>query len=126
MQKLTAQRRAILDLINESNRHWDAEQLSHALAEAGISIGIATVYRGLSALEEAGLLKSVQVQNKKHYERADKEHHDHLVCTACGNIDEFSNQDIEKLQEHVVSERGFTMTGHQLIIFGLCKRCSVR
>jgi len=123
MQRLTTQRKAILEMINGSNRHWDAEGLAYEMTKAGFSIGIATVYRGLSALDEAGLIHSIQLQNKKHYERADKQHHDHLVCTECGSIDEFSNPDIEALQEQVVSSRAFNMTGHQLIIFGVCTKC---
>jgi len=124
MKKLTTQRKAILELINGSNRHWDAEALSYELIKSGISIGIATVYRGLSALDEAGLIQSIQLKNKKRYERADKQHHDHLVCVECGSIDEFANPAIEALQQQVVSGRKFTMTGHQLIIFGLCAKCA--
>ncbi len=124
MRKLTVQRKAILDLINNSNRHWDAEEVSHALAEEGIIIGIATIYRGLAALDHDGMINSVQVQNKRHYEHANKEHHDHLVCSDCGSIDEFTNDDIERQQKRVASERNFHMSGHQLIIFGLCKSCA--
>jgi len=123
MLRLTAQRQAILDFINASNRHWDAEELARALAEAGQQIGIATVYRGLAALEGAGLIASVQLADKKRYERAGKSHHDHLVCNGCGAIREFSQPQIEQLQKSVASEKGFRMTGHQLIIFGLCPDC---
>jgi len=124
MKRLTTQRKAILELINSSNRHWDAEELSYELVKSGISIGIATVYRGLSALDEAGLIHSIQLKNKKRYERADKQHHDHLVCTECGSIDEFASPAIEALQQEVVTGRRFTMTGHQLTIFGVCARCA--
>jgi len=87
--------------------------------KAGIIIGIATIYRGLAALDHDGMINSVQVQNKRHYEHANKEHHDHLVCSDCGSIDEFTNDDIERQQKRVASERNFHMSGHQLIIFGL-------
>lgn len=123
MLRLTAQRQAILDLINTSNRHWDAEELARALAEAGHQIGIATVYRGLAALESEGMVASVQLADKKRYERAGKSHHDHLICNECGAIKEFSQPQIEQLQKAVASEKGFRMTGHQLIIFGLCPEC---
>jgi len=121
--RLTAQRQAILDLINASNRHWDAEELARALAEKGTSVGIATVYRGLAALEEAGLVCSIQLGDRKRYERANKAHHDHLICTACGAIEEFVQPQIEQLQQHAAQEKGFTMTGHQLLVFGTCRRC---
>jgi len=123
MQRMTAQRKAILDLVRTSSRHWDAEELARALAEAGESVGIATVYRGLAALEAEQLVDSIQVGNKKRYERADKEHHDHMVCTACGHIDEFAHETIEALQQSVAEQRGFHLTGHQLVIFGLCRAC---
>lgn len=121
---MTRQRLAILDLINASNRHWDAEEVALALAEKGHSIGIATVYRGLASLAESGLIRSVQFRDKRRYERADKAHHDHMLCSECGAIEEFVHPDIERLQHAVAQEKGFVMQGHQLLIFGLCPRCA--
>jgi len=123
MKRLTTQRQAILDLINASNRHWDAEEVNRELADRGHSVGIATVYRGLTALEEAGLLASIQLADRKRYERADKLHHDHMICTECGEIEEFSHHKIEALQEAAALERGFEMSGHQLVLFGRCAGC---
>lgn len=124
MQRLTAQRQAILDLINTSNRHWDAEEVNRALSDRGQAVGIATVYRGLTALDEAGLICSVQLNDRKRYERADKSHHDHMVCIECGRIEEFSHHKIESLQEAAASEKGFDLTGHQLVLFGRCAACT--
>jgi len=124
MRRLTTQRQAILNLLNTSNQHWNAEEISRELSDRGESIGIATVYRGLAALEDAGLIASIQLADKKHYERADKIHHDHMVCIECGSIEEFTQDKIEALQEAVASEKGFTITGHQLVIFGRCARCA--
>lgn len=123
MQKLTAQRQAILDMINRSDKHWDADEIAYKLKEHGISIGIATVYRGLAALADQGLIESIQLADKKRYERADKAHHDHLVCTGCGSIEEFLQPEIEVLQDQVAKERGFHIQGHQLLLFGLCATC---
>jgi len=123
MLKLTTQRQAILDIINDSHRHWDADELARALSDAGQSIGIATVYRGLAALESQGLIDSIQLADKKRYETANKAHHDHMVCTKCGHIEEFSHQTIEQLQLAAAKEKGFTLTGHQLVMFGLCRQC---
>jgi len=125
MLKLTEQRQAILYLINSSNRHWDAEEVARALTDSGQAIGIATVYRGLAALEEAGQLGSIQMSDKKRYERADKGHHDHMICTKCGRIEEFTHARIEQLQEAIAAERGFVVSGHQLTMFGQCKLCSL-
>ena len=123
MIRLTVQRQAILDLINRSNRHWDAEELARCLGENGEQLGIATVYRGLAALENAGLIQSIQLADKKRYERANKGHHDHLVCTQCGDIEEFCDHEIEIRQQQVAQQRSFHMTGHQLLIFGVCQSC---
>jgi Fur family ferric uptake transcriptional regulator len=123
MTKLTAQRQAILDTINQSNQHWDAEVLARALSDAGHSIGIATIYRGLTALEDAGLIEAIHLGDKKRYERSDKSHHDHLVCRICGSIEEFFDAQIEQRQHHVSKQYEFDMDGHQLLIFGTCKAC---
>lgn len=124
MIKLTTHRKTILDFINASNAHWDAEELARALAGAGQAIGIATVYRALSALDEAGLIERIEFGGRKRYERAGKQHHDHLLCTGCGRIEEFFEPQIELLQEKIADSRSFRMTGHQLMIFGSCKQCA--
>jgi len=124
MAKLTAQRQSILDLINSSNNHWDADEVARALSDAGHSIGIATVYRGLAALESQGLIESIQLSDKKRFERADKAHHDHMICTECGVIKEFSHQTIEALQQAEAEKNGFRLTGHQLVMFGYCSSCA--
>jgi len=124
MAKLTTQRQTILDHINSSNQHWNAVDLAHDLALRGHKIGIATVFRGLAALETEGLISSMQLKDKKCYERANKAHHDHMVCTSCGTIEEFSNDTIETLQEAAAADKGFDMTGHQLVIFGRCTSCN--
>jgi len=123
MKRLTAQRQAILDVINHSNSHWDADALVRVLTENGQQIGIATIYRGLAALESAGLIRSIQLADKKRYERADKDHHDHLICNICGAIEEFCDSKIERRQHQVAQDRSFQMTGHQLLIFGVCRDC---
>ncbi|MDX8396902.1 MAG: transcriptional repressor [Mariprofundaceae bacterium] len=123
MKKLTIQRQAILDLISHSNRHWGADELALSLSESGQAVGIATIYRGLAALEQAGFIHSIQLGDKKHYERADKDHHDHLICTDCGRIEEFFDKDIEYRQQQVAEQQGFSMSGHQLLIFGRCRTC---
>jgi len=123
MMKLTTQRQAILDTINQSNQHWDAEVLARALSDAGHSIGIATIYRGLTALEHAGLIEAIHLGDKKRYERSDKAHHDHLICRVCGSIEEFFDEEIEQRQRDVANKHAFQMDGHQLLIFGTCKAC---
>lgn len=124
MVRMTMQRRAILDLINASNRHWDADEVLRGLVDAGHSVGIATIYRGLASLESQELIDSIQLADKKRYERANKAHHDHMICSKCGHIEEFSHQTIEDLQQAAATEKGFKLTGHQLVMFGFCSSCS--
>jgi len=100
--------------------------VARALAESGQKIGIATVYRGLAALAEQGLINVIQLGDKRRYERADKSHHDHMICSDCGAIEEFSHPTIEALQQAAAIERGFHLTGHQLVMFGTCADCSAR
>lgn len=98
--------------------------MARSLSDSGASIGIATVYRGLAALESHGLIDSIQLADKKRYERADKAHHDHMICTNCGHIEEFSHDTIEQLQQAAAAKKGFKLTGHQLVMFGFCKKCT--
>jgi Fur family ferric uptake transcriptional regulator len=87
-------------------------------------VGIATVYRTLALLEEAGFVTSISFgkQGKK-YELGLKAHHDHLICTKCGKIVEFFDKAIERRQEAIAKSSGFEMTDHSLKIFGICPQC---
>ncbi len=122
--RMTAQRRAVLALIEaEPKRHWSAEEVAEALRAEGVRIGVATVYRALAALEAEGHLVSVQWHGKRRYESAQKAHHDHLVCERCGRVEEFCDPAIEEKQEKAARARGFRLTGHQLVLFGICAAC---
>ncbi|RMH53004.1 MAG: transcriptional repressor [Zetaproteobacteria bacterium] len=121
--RLTRQRAAILRLINRSEGHWDAEGIATALQRRGERIGIATIYRGLQALERAGLVTALQIDGRKHYERADKRHHDHLICLHCGAIGEFCSAEIEALQQEIAAAHRFIISHHALTLYGRCRRC---
>jgi len=121
--RLTQQRNTLLQLINHSDHHWDAESIALSLRKKGHKIGIATIYRGLQALEHAQLITAIPIDGRKHYERANKQHHDHLICTACGGIEEFCCSEIESLQHKVANDHNFSIVSHQLTLFGLCHQC---
>jgi len=121
--RLTQQRATLLQLINSSDHHWDAEGLGTSLNQGGHKIGMATIYRGLQALEKAQLITAIHVDGRKHYERANKEHHDHLICTECGVIEEFCCPEIESLQQQMAEAHQFTISDHRLTLYGLCRRC---
>ena len=95
------------------------------IKEKNIPVSRATVYRTLNILKEMGLVNEViKYRNKTIYEISLKQHHDHLICTKCGSIIEFSEEEIEKLQDKICKEYGFKPETHRLEIFGICKNCS--
>lgn len=124
--KFTIQREVILETLYNSDEHLTPESL-HNLIQAkfpDLKTGIATVYRTLSLLEESDMVTSLSfgAQGKK-YELGAKHHHDHFICTACGNITEFVDEQIEERQRKIADELGFKMQDHSMQIYGICKNC---
>ena len=124
--KFTKQRELILKFLYENDGHFTPEDIYMMLKKAypQINIGIATVYRTLTLLEESDIVSSISfgVQGKK-YELGLKKHHDHLICTSCGEIIEFFDETIESQQEKIAKEFNFQMTDHTMKIVGLCEKC---
>jgi Fur family ferric uptake transcriptional regulator len=124
--KFTIQREVILETLYNSNEHLTPEALHQLIKEQypELKTGIATVYRTLSLLEESNVVTSLSfgAQGKK-YELGAKEHHDHLICTECGEITEFVDEAIEKRQHAITDELGFKMLDHSMQIYGICKKC---
>jgi len=88
-------------------------------------IGQVTVYRTLKQLCRMGMARErhFRVNHTVYDNVVRKTHHDHLICTRCGRIIEFSNEDIERIQREVAKQVGFKMTGHRLEISGVCREC---
>ncbi len=124
--KFTIQREVILETLYNCDEHLTPEALHRLIQERypNLKIGIATVYRTLSLLEESDIVTSLSfgTQGKK-YELGAKEHHDHMICTECGEITEFVDEEIEKRQEKIAKAFGFLMQDHSMQIYGLCKKC---
>ena len=124
--KFTIQREVILDTLYNSDEHLTPEILHHLIQEKHptLKTGIATVYRTLALLEDSQMVTSLSfgAQGKK-YELGAKEHHDHLICTECGTITEFVDEEIEKRQHDITDELGFKMSDHSMQIYGICKEC---
>jgi len=124
--KFTIQREVILETLYNSDEHLTPESLHHLIQEkfSELKTGIATVYRTLSLLEDSNMVTSLSfgAQGKK-YELGAKEHHDHLICTKCGSITEFVDEQIETRQHTIADELGFKMKDHSMQIYGLCKNC---
>lgn len=124
--KFTIQREVILETLYNSDEHLTPESLHNLIQKKfpDLNTGIATVYRTLSLLEESDMVTSLSfgAQGKK-YELGAKNHHDHFICTLCGNITEFVDEQIEERQHKIAEELGFDMKDHSMQIYGICKKC---
>ena len=124
--KFTIQREVILETLYNSDEHLAPESLHHLIQKKypDLKTGIATVYRTLALLEESQMVTylSFGAQGKK-YELGAKEHHDHLICTSCGEITEFVDEQIEARQHDITKQLGFEMSDHSMQIYGICKKC---
>ncbi|TMA18203.1 MAG: transcriptional repressor [Deltaproteobacteria bacterium] len=126
--KATRQRDLIVDTFFSQTGHLSVDELVEKAKQRDPSIGAATVYRTMKILTDAGLASARHFEGgQTRYEAAlDRHHHDHLICTSCGNIAEFENERIEELQDRVAGEHGFTVTHHKLELYGLCAACQQR
>ena len=125
--KFTSQRDRIFELAFKTHQHFTAETLHVWLKEEdGAPVSRATVYRTLHLLEEGGFVESLDTgRGELVYEHVlGHAHHDHLVCLACGKIEEFRNEIIERLQEEAAASRGFVLTNHTLRLEGYCRACA--
>ncbi|MBU0632672.1 transcriptional repressor [bacterium] len=124
--KFTIQREVILETLYNSDEHLSPESLYNLIQEKfpQLNTGIATIYRTLTLLEESDIVTSLSFGSQgKKYELGAKEHHDHMICTKCGHIAEFVDEEIEKRQQAISKELGFKMTDHSMQIYGICKNC---
>lgn len=123
--KNTRQREVILETFLKTRGHIRAEELHKEVQKQDPTVGLATVYRTLNLLCQANLAQQRQFGDGfARYEiLSGYRHHDHLICTHCGGILEFTNCNIERLQEKVAKENGFTIYTHKLEIYGLCRNC---
>jgi len=117
--KVTLPRLKILEIL-ESNRqrHLSAEDIYKELLDTGEDIGLATVYRVLTQFEAAGLVKRHNFEGGHSvFEMDEGEHHDHMVCVDTGDVVEFINEDIERLQKEIARKHGYDLIDHSLVLY---------
>ena len=117
--RLTDQRKLIAKIMSESESHPDVGELHKKVNKLDSKISIATVYRTVKLFEEAGIVAKHDFKgNKSRYEQAPEEHHDHLIDVNSGEITEFVNEEIEKLQKQVAEKLGYQLVDHRLELYG--------
>ena len=124
--RLTPQRASIFERAFDTHQHFTAEELYEWLRDAPSRVSRATVYRTLSLLVEGGFLESLDTgTGELKYEHVlGHRHHDHMVCSECGRIEEFYDERIERLQQEACEAKGFEMVSHNLRLFGYCRTCA--
>jgi len=126
--KATLPRLKILELFQGSEqRHLSAEEVFRTLLLEHTDIGLATVYRVLTQFEQAGILSRSHFESGKAiYELNEGQHHDHLICTECGKVEEFFDAEIEQRQQTIAAQLGWLMQDHAMSLYGLCQACQTR
>ena len=121
--KLTEQRRIIAKVMSQSDDHPDVDELYNRVSKIDSKISIATVYRTVKVFEEAGILAKHDFKGgKARYEEMRESHHDHLIDVKTGEIVEFVDDEIEKLQKKVADKYGYELVDHKLELYGVKKK----
>ncbi len=117
--KATLPRLRILEILEQSEpKHMSAEDVYKSLLDAGEEVGLATVYRVLTQFESAGLVKRHNFDSGHSVFEVDRGgHHDHMVCLKTGQVIEFQNEEIERLQKKIADEHGYKLEDHSLVLY---------
>ena len=120
--KLTEQRKIIAKVMSDSHDHPDVNELYLRVSKLDNKISIATVYRTVKLFEEAGIITKHDFKGgKARYEQLNESHHDHLIDIKTGEIIEFVDEEIEKLQQKVAEKYGYKLVDHKLELYGIKK-----
>jgi len=121
--KLTDQRRIIAKVMGDSQDHPDVDELYNRVSKIDSKISIATVYRTVKLFDEVGIVTKHDFKGgKARYEKINESHHDHLIDIKTGEIIEFVNHEIEKLQNKVAEQYGYKLVDHKLELYGIKKK----
>ncbi len=118
--RMTDQRRVIARVLSTSQDHPDAEELHRRASAEDPRISLATVYRTVRLFEEAGIIERHDFRDgRSRYEEAGDDHHDHLIDLKSGEVVEFVNEEIERLQEAIARKLGYKLVDHRLELYGI-------
>ncbi len=118
--RMTEQRRVIARVLSVAADHPDVEEIHRRAVEIDANISIATVYRTMRLFEESGVVERHDFQDgRARYEEATENHHDHLIDLRSGEVIEFVNEEIEKLQQRIAEEHGYKLVDHRLELYGV-------
>jgi len=123
--RYTQQRQEIWNELCSSDEHRDAEEIFFTLRKRGLNISRATVYRTIDVLVKNKLIDKLDIgDGRARFEYNEKYlHHDHLVCTRCGKIVEFYNDEVEELQNEIAKQYNFKLLDNSHQLFGICEDC---
>lgn len=118
--RMTDQRRTIARVLSEAADHPDAEELHRRANALDSSISLATVYRTVKLFEESNIIERHDFRDgRSRFEEVPDEHHDHLIDVRTGDVIEFQNEEIERLQEFIAKELGYKLVDHRLELYGV-------
>lgn len=121
----SSKREQILRVLYDKGTHLSPDEVYREVREnVDSKIGISTVYRTLALFDEAGLVNQISLSNDSmSYEINCGEHHDHLICKQCGEIVEFFDEKLEKMQEKIAEAYGYRLENHEMKLIGICAEC---
>ena len=118
--RMTDQRRVIARVLSGAEDHPDVEEIHRRASAIDSRISIATVYRTMRLFEDAGVVERHDFQDgRSRYEEASEDHHDHLIDLKSGDVIEFVNEEIERLQHRIAEEHGYKLVAHRLELYGV-------
>ena len=118
-------RPAISDLVSESHRHgWTLDEIATGLRQRGVRADFSSIFRGVSRLVEEGTLARVELGDGRARFESPARHHEHVRCDECGEVTEIPGCFVERAIPDVARQTGFAITGHRLMLSGVCASCS--
>lgn len=119
----TSQRLTVLSFLAGRDDLVTAQDLHHEMRSRGDAPGLATIYRTLAALAEAGEVDTFPRDGEQAFRLCRDAHHHHLVCESCGSVEEVEAEEVEAWVARIARGRGFAVTGHTADVYGVCSAC---